>query len=120
MPADDILPPSIWSEIVDKRARDTPERVFCEILEDNWREKGSREITYAQYARAVNRACWLFEKEFGHSKNFDSFAYFGDNDLRYIIALVAAQKSQRTVRYFNMIPPSSCRQYAHMLVDGNR
>lgn len=99
MTADDTFPPSIWSAIIEARASETPDRAFCEILEDGWRERGSRVITYAQFSRAVDRACWWFEEEFGPSKNFDSFAYFGDNELRYIIAMVAAQKSQRTVRH---------------------
>jgi acyl-coenzyme A synthetase/AMP-(fatty) acid ligase len=97
MTADDTSPPAVWSTIIDTRAREAPNKVFCEILEDDWRNKGSRKITYAQFAGAVNQVCWWLRKEFGLSKDFDSFTYVGDNDLRYTILMVAAQKSERTV-----------------------
>ena len=90
MTADDTSPPAIWSTIIDTRARETPNKVFCEILEDGWRDNGSRKITYAQLSRAVNRACWWFKEEFGLSNNFDAFTYVGYNDLRYTIVMVAA------------------------------
>ncbi|KAF7531775.1 hypothetical protein G7054_g8564 [Neopestalotiopsis clavispora] len=99
MTVNDAAPPAIWSTIVDTRTAETPDRVFCEILEADWREKGPREITYAQFARAVNRVCWWFENEFGTAKDFEAFAYVGDNDLRYNIIMIAAQKSERTVSY---------------------
>ncbi|KAK6083537.1 hypothetical protein SCUP515_01788 [Seiridium cupressi] len=95
--AEDTSPPRIWSTIIDTKARETPGTVFCEILESEWREKGSRKITFAQFSRAVNRACWWLQQEFGPSKDFDSFTYVGDNDLRYTIMMVAAQKSERTM-----------------------
>ncbi|ETS80303.1 hypothetical protein PFICI_07832 [Pestalotiopsis fici W106-1] len=97
MTVNDIAPPAIWSTIVDTRAAETPSRVFCEILEADWRDRGPREITYAQFARAVNRACWWLENEFGAAKDFDAFTYVGDNDLRYTIIMIAAQKSERTM-----------------------
>jgi hypothetical protein len=103
MTADDTAPPAIWSDIIDTRAKETPERIFCELLPEDWRESGSRKVTYAQFARAVNRACWWFNDEFGTSEDFDSFTYVGDNDLRYIIVMVAAQKSERMVSYESSI-----------------
>ncbi|CAG9953514.1 unnamed protein product, partial [Clonostachys rosea f. rosea IK726] len=39
--------------IIDDRATETPGRVFCEILEDNWQNTGPRKITYGEIARAV-------------------------------------------------------------------
>lgn len=97
MTADDAAPPAIWSNIIDRKAKEAPDSIFCELLEENWRQEGSRIVTYAQIARAINRACWWLEAEFGPSNDFDAFAYVGDNDLRYTIAMVAAQKTERTV-----------------------
>ncbi|KAI0124280.1 hypothetical protein BJ170DRAFT_686642 [Xylariales sp. AK1849] len=103
MTADDTFPPSLWSTIVDTRAKETPNKIFCEILEDDWRERGSRKITYTEISRAVNRACWWFEEEFGASKDFDSFTYVGDHDLRYTLVMIAAQKSERTMIIADMV-----------------
>jgi acyl-coenzyme A synthetase/AMP-(fatty) acid ligase len=99
--ADSIIPSSIWSQMIDDRATETPDRVFCEILEDNWRNTGSRQITYAEIVRAVNRLCWWLEEKIGVPKESGSFVYVGDNDLRYVLVLIASQKTQRQVRQFD-------------------
>lgn len=90
-------PPSIWSDILDSKARETPDKVWCQILEDDWLERGARDITWAQAARAVNRLCWWLQDEFGPSDHYDAFAYVGHNDVRYTFLAMASQKSQRKV-----------------------
>ncbi|KAM0813825.1 putative AMP-dependent synthetase/ligase domain-containing protein [Seiridium cardinale] len=45
---EDTSPPTIWSTIINTKAREIPGTVFCEILEHDWREKGSRKITVGQ------------------------------------------------------------------------
>jgi hypothetical protein len=120
MTVDDTFPPSIWSTIINDKVKKAPSQVFCEIHEENWRETGTRKITYAQFARAVNRACWWLEDQFGPSKNFDSFTYVGDNDLRYTIAMVAAQKSQRKVCHSpHLAPFLICSDVLTSHVDGH-
>jgi hypothetical protein len=96
--ADGIIPSSIWSQIVDDRATEAPDRVFCEILENNWQNTGPRKITYGEISRAVNRLCWWLEEKIGVPKASGSFVYVGDNDLRYVFVLIASQKTQRQVR----------------------
>uniref|UniRef100_A0A0B7KR67 AMP-dependent synthetase/ligase domain-containing protein n=1 Tax=Bionectria ochroleuca TaxID=29856 RepID=A0A0B7KR67_BIOOC len=95
--ADGIIPSSIWSQIVDDRATEAPDRVFCEILENNWQNTGPRKITYGEISRAVNRLCWWLEEKIGVPKASGSFVYVGDNDLRYVFVLIASQKTQRQV-----------------------
>ncbi|CAG9955439.1 unnamed protein product [Clonostachys rosea f. rosea IK726] len=82
--ADNIIPSSIWSQMIDDRATETPDRVFCEILEDNWRN-------------TVNRLWWQLEERIGLPKELDSCVYVGDNDLRYVFIMIASQKSRRQV-----------------------
>lgn len=59
---------------------------------------GFRTISYAQLANAVNRACWWLEETMPSSEEkAGSFSYFGPNDLRYLIFMIATMKTGRKV-----------------------
>uniref|UniRef100_A0A8H7K3E9 AMP-dependent synthetase/ligase domain-containing protein n=1 Tax=Bionectria ochroleuca TaxID=29856 RepID=A0A8H7K3E9_BIOOC len=65
--ADSIIPSSIWSQMIESN-RDT-----------------------------LNRLCWWLEEKIGVPKESGSFVYVGDNDLHYVLVLIASQKTQRQV-----------------------
>lgn len=113
---DATFPPMLWSAVVAERARTTPSRVFCETARDDWRARAGRDaarpVTYAELARAVDRTCWWLDDVMGgagagsgagpDADDKDgggggpaAFVYVGPNDLRYVAAIVAAQKTGR-------------------------
>lgn len=101
MTDDATFPPMLWSVVLAERAQATPARVFCEMARDDWRARAghdaARPVSYAQMARAVDRASWWLDEVMGGGDDDDAatFVYVGPNDLRYVIALVAAQKTGR-------------------------
>ena len=109
MTDDATFPPMLWSVEVAERARVTPARVFCETARADWRGRAGRDaarsVSYAQLARAVDRVSWWLDGVLGSSSQDDddddgsgappAFVYVGPNDLRYVVALVAAQKTGR-------------------------
>ncbi len=57
------------------------------------------DITYGQFANAINAVAWWLDEELGPSTdvNFPSFAYLGPKDLQYTIIAMAALKVRRRV-----------------------
>ncbi|KAK6841270.1 hypothetical protein PG989_010175 [Apiospora arundinis] len=97
MTSDSTFPPSSLVDLVEAKARDAPESLYCQLLEPDWREKGPRDVTYAQVVRAVNALSWWLDERLGPSKDFAAFAYNGDSDFRYALLILAAQKTQRRI-----------------------
>ncbi|KAK8055583.1 hypothetical protein PG993_000810 [Apiospora rasikravindrae] len=95
MTSDSTFPPSSFADLVEAIARDAPDSLYCQVLEPDWREKGPRDVTYAQVARAVDALSWWLDERFGPSKDFTAFAYHGESDFRYALLILAAQKTQR-------------------------
>ncbi|KAK8050689.1 transferase family protein [Apiospora phragmitis] len=74
MTTDSTFPPSSFADLLEAKVRDTPNSLYCQVLEPDWREKGPRDVTYAQVARAVDALSWWLDEHFGPSKNFAAFA----------------------------------------------
>lgn len=104
MTSDSTFPPSSFADLVEAKARDAPNSLYCQVLEADWREKGPRNVTYAQVARAVDALSWWLDERFGPSQDFTAFAYHGESDFRYALLILAAQKTQRKV----CLPVASC------------
>lgn len=85
--------------VIDERAQQEPDSVWVSITVDE-REpfKGFKEITYSQFANAVNHAVhWLSENLPASPESFQPFAYAGPKDLRYPILAVAVGKLEKVV-----------------------
>ncbi|KAK8051651.1 hypothetical protein PG993_003036 [Apiospora rasikravindrae] len=50
------------------------------------------DITATCFANAVHKASWYLSDQLGKPKNFDSVGYYGTNDLRYLLFMLAAIK----------------------------
>jgi acyl-coenzyme A synthetase/AMP-(fatty) acid ligase len=88
----------VLSTVIDDCARKTPEKVVASIpVEDADLTKGLKNITYKQFAKAIDAACWWLESALGSSKKLDTFAYYGERDLRYPILIVAATKVRKRI-----------------------
>lgn len=103
MTSDSSFPPSSCVDLLEAKARDVPDSIYCQLLEPDWREKGPRDVTYAQVARAVDALSWWLDEHLGPSKDFAAFVYHGESDFRYALLIMAAQKTQRKVCHFKLL-----------------
>ena len=95
----------LLSAIIDDYATVAPDKVYAIIpVNDNDLSHGFKNVTYRQFANAINAASWWLESTLGQSHSFDTFAYYGLRDLRYIILIVAAAKVQRKVTWYSSCP----------------
>ena len=84
----------ILNNIVDCRAKRSPRALYAEFpVSPTSYKDGYRKITYEILANAVNGAAWWLDKTLGPSKNFDTLAYIGPNDLRYNVLILGAVKA---------------------------
>jgi acyl-coenzyme A synthetase/AMP-(fatty) acid ligase len=81
--------------IVDARAKAGYSQPFAMYAKSIDAAEGFRSVSYAQIANAVNRASWWLDTELGEKEH--TFVYFGPNDLRYIIFVLATIKTGRKV-----------------------
>ncbi|KAL9120029.1 MAG: hypothetical protein Q9187_003419 [Circinaria calcarea] len=93
----------LLNHMVDGMAQVRPESVWAKIPWDDLSyNAGYRKITYRLFANAVNGVAWWLLRELGQSERFDTLAYFGTWDPRYIILLLGAVKVG-----YKMVFPSS-------------
>lgn len=79
---------------IDLLSRETPQKIYaCIPRDDEDLSKGFVDITYKQFANAVNHASWWLQSVLGPSNgNFETFAYVGPKDLSLPAISVAAVK----------------------------
>lgn len=84
----------LLNHIVDGKAHARPESVWAKVPRDPLcYDAGYRKITYRLFANAINGvASWIL-RELGRSTSFETLAYFGDWDPRYIIVILGAVKA---------------------------
>jgi acyl-CoA synthetase (AMP-forming)/AMP-acid ligase II len=82
---------------VDSLAKSDPGRRFGLIPKSNQIEDGFREITFLDLSRAVNATSWWVEKHIGRPNKGETIAYMGNNDVRYILFMLASHKLGYTV-----------------------
>jgi acyl-CoA synthetase (AMP-forming)/AMP-acid ligase II len=85
--------------LIDEIAKSTPKRVYASIPKDDTDiSQGFKNITYADFARAIDSLSWWLDETLGKADGtFPTFAYFGPRDLGYCIVVVAAAKVGRKV-----------------------
>ncbi|KAG9662024.1 acetyl-CoA synthetase-like protein, partial [Aureobasidium melanogenum] len=85
--------------LIDEIATTTPNRVYASVPRDDGdMSKGFKDVTYAEFARAIDALSWWLDETLGKADGtFPTFAYFGRRDLAYAIVVVAAAKVGRKV-----------------------
>ncbi len=79
---------------IDRMATTTPKKPFISIpLDERDLGKGYRDISFGNFAQAVNRSSWWLKRELGQSQSFETLSYCGPQDLRYQILLLASVKT---------------------------
>lgn len=86
--------------LVDEHARTIPQSPWVSVpINDHDMSKGYKDITWSQFANAINYAAHWLEHSLPRSeKAFQCFAYVGPKDLRYPILAMAAGKVGKVVR----------------------
>ncbi|KAI9833793.1 MAG: hypothetical protein M1819_003527 [Sarea resinae] len=114
--ADQKQPPygqRLLPQVVDQTARDHPERPWVSIPRTSNLADGYVDITYKQFANAVNRMARWLEDRLGRSSTFETLAYMGPTDPRYPILALAAVKAGYQMLFVSLRNSDSA-QYAVM------
>lgn len=87
------LLPSLFDDI----AESDPNRLFVSVPRSANLHDGFRDVTYHNFARAIDRCSRWMEGRLGTSQTFKTITYIGPFDLRYPIILLAAVKTGHKV-----------------------
>ncbi|TLD09427.1 uncharacterized protein PgNI_07116 [Pyricularia grisea] len=91
---------SLLPDRLEQLAAQEPDRIWVSYaVSQDIAKDGFRNITLAQYSRAVDRMAWHIESTIGKSSTFETFLYFGLTDVRYAIILLSAIKTGRKVLF---------------------
>ena len=83
----------LLNHMVDDLARLTPSAVWVETpISTTSYEYGFRKITYRMLASAVNGVTSWLHRTLGPGHEFETLAYFGPWDIRYVLLLLGAVK----------------------------
>ena len=77
---------------IDDRARLDPNSIWASTARSSDPKDGFRDITYRQYADAIDRTALLLERFLGTEHVGETIGYIGASDLRYPILTIAAAK----------------------------
>ncbi|KAK0105234.1 hypothetical protein ONS95_004375 [Cadophora gregata] len=90
----------LMPHIIDERAKAGYSRPFALYPKSIDPSEGFHSISYARIANAVNRAAWWLDSGLTSQEEKENpFAYFGANDLRYVIFLMAMMKTGRKMLF---------------------
>ncbi|KAF2650089.1 acetyl-CoA synthetase-like protein [Lophiostoma macrostomum CBS 122681] len=78
--------------VVDEIAKHQPDLVYASVPVTTNVNEGFREITFSEIASATNCVAAWISRSIGRSSNFDTIAYMGLVDLRYVVVFLAAVK----------------------------
>lgn len=82
--------------VVDQIAETEPETAWAAVsVSPTGNDAGYQNITYRQFANAINSIAWWLEEELGRGDMTEPFVYFGTggSDVRYVMLLIAAVKA---------------------------
>lgn len=87
-------PKRLVVNILDEVANSQPDKVFVKIsISLTGYEAGFKKVTYSGLANAVNGLAWWLHENIGFSKDFETLAYIGPNDLGHVVLLLGAIKA---------------------------
>ncbi|KAI0197610.1 hypothetical protein F4808DRAFT_294517 [Astrocystis sublimbata] len=87
---ENILLPSF----VDNLARSSPSRILYSFAKTKNAAEGFRDVSAAEFARAVDRGSWFIDQTLGGpGKDFPTLIYIGPQDLNYGILVLASIKT---------------------------
>lgn len=93
--------------VVDQISASDPNRVFLSYQSGPRPRDGYRDVTYREFAAAINRCSWWLDKELGRSDDFRTLTYYGSRDLRSTVVMYAAVKTGHKVSPLLLFGPLS-------------
>jgi hypothetical protein len=98
----------LFPVLVDSLATDHPDRPFASIPRSVVSvEDGFQDVDFRAFARAINRAAWWLRDALGDAgQDFPTVTYMGPHDLRYLILIFAAVKTEYKVLFSVEMPLS--------------
>lgn len=93
--------------MVDQLSTSDPERVFLSYPSGPRPIDGYRDVTYREFAAAINRCSWWLDKHLGSSDDFRTLTYFGSRDLRSTVVMYSAVKTGHKVPLLLLSTPLS-------------
>lgn len=91
----------LMANAIDDIAGKDPERTVCIMPETTDSSDSFVNLNFRQLAHAVNYTSWWIEKSFGHQDGppQETLTYLGANDSRYLIIVIACNKTGYQVRW---------------------
>lgn len=83
----------LMAHVIDDLAVRDPGRTLCVMGKGLDVADGFFDVTFKELAHAINYTSWWIEKTFGHSSNYETLTYIGANDIRYIVFVIACNKT---------------------------
>lgn len=82
------------AHVIDELAETDPDRKVCSMPGSPDKPREFVELGVKKLAHAINYMSWWIEKEFGKGDSFnETMAYVGANDVRYLVIVVACNKT---------------------------
>lgn len=92
----------LLNHMVDGLAKARPLSVWAETPKSTTSyEAGFHKVTYRAFSNAINGVAWWLHDSLGQGQDFETLAYFGLWDIRYVVLLLGAVKAG-----YKMIFPS--------------
>lgn len=85
-------------KLIEEKAKWTPNHTFVRFPGEDWETQGYSTITWRQYVDGINKVAYWLDDQLGTSKNNDTVAYMGPNDVRYAFIWPALNKTYRKVK----------------------
>ncbi|KAF2182104.1 acetyl-CoA synthetase-like protein [Zopfia rhizophila CBS 207.26] len=85
--------------VIDKIARDDPERVCFSFPRSTNLSDGFRDINFRTFANGINKTAHFIHREIGRSSMFETVMYMGYPDVRHFMVLVALMKTGHKVLF---------------------
>ena len=82
---------------IDEIADVNPDKLCACIPRSPNLEEGFKDVTIADFARAIDRTAWWLQDLLGKSTTVGALAYIGPFDLRYFILVAASAKAEYRV-----------------------
>lgn len=79
-------------KVVDETARSRPDLPYSYVPVSSHVSDGFKTITFSDIATATNHVSFWIEQNLGLSTCFETLAYMGIGDLRYVVVFLAAVK----------------------------
>lgn len=110
------MSPTLLPVLIDRIAEEEPDALFAEYpVSGSDCKRGFNTISYAQLANAINGVAQHLLSVIGPGRNYETLAYLGPNDARYVFVFVAAIKAGYKI--FLTSPRNSSAAHASLFAE---